>query len=154
MDYHDLIPEIRKWEEHNKHPFDPGEWIGCVGNFEHAIGYAWLFWPAFVIHEDCILGEGFAQEVYQGFLAQTKGDKSAVEAVMNHIHIAPLFSGSSKRPTPLQAQWLGERLRDMWEAKLKRDFPDRKIKVEFYMPENRDDLGEYQLTAFQERNAG
>src|SRR5437762_3546235 len=62
MDYHDLIPELRAWEDHNKHPFDPADWIGCVGTFEHAIGYAWLFWPSFVIHEDCILGEGFSEE--------------------------------------------------------------------------------------------
>ena len=43
MDYHDLIPEIREWEKRNKRAFDPADWIECVGNFEHAIGYAWLF---------------------------------------------------------------------------------------------------------------
>jgi hypothetical protein len=154
MDYHDLIPEIRAWEEHNKHAFDPADWIECIGSFEHAIGYAWLFWPSFVVHDDCILGEGFAEDTYRGFLDQAKGDKSAVEAVMNHVHIAEMFSASDKRPTPQQLQWLGERLRDMWDAKLKRDFPEKNVKVSFHVPEDPAKLREYELTAFQVRNAG
>src|SRR5437763_699074 len=128
MDYHALVPEIREWEEHNKCSFDPGQWIAGVGRFDHAVGYAWAFWPDFVLHDDCVLRkDSFTDETYRGFIEQTKGDKSAVEAVINHLHIIDMFPNAEA--TKVQVQWLGERLRDMWDAKLKRDFPDRKVAV-------------------------
>jgi len=154
MDYHSLIPELQGWETHNNRPFTPGDWIGCIGNFEHAIGYLWLFWPTFVLHDDMLLGEGFSRDVLKGFLAQENGNKSAVEAVMNHIHLSPLFVNSENPPTAAQIQWLGERLQQMWLSKLTLEFPGLHIKVEFYAPEDPEDLEQYQVTAFQVRQQG
>jgi hypothetical protein len=127
--------------------------------FEHAIGYLWLFWPNFVLHDGLLLGEGFSQSALTGFLVQSdknKSDneiKSAVEAVMNHIHLSSLFT-TDNRPTHAQLQWLGKRIQEMWRAKLNLDFPSLDINVEFYLPSDSDDLEEYQVTAFRNRGPG
>ncbi len=149
MDYRNLIPEIREWEEVNKAEFDPGSWISLAGNYEHAIGYAWLFWPTFEVFDGCVLRSGFDAVNYYGFLKQTNGNRAAVEAVMNHIHIATLFGDPDLRPTREQLVWLGFRLKDMWDCKLRRDFPDRSLVVAFNGQDAVDDDLDFQLTAYQ-----
>jgi hypothetical protein len=149
MNYQKLIPEIGAWQEVNKGDFDPELWIRAVGNFEHAIGYAWLFWPSFEVFDGCVLRSGFTREAYYGFLEQTKGTRASVEAVINHIHILDLFSNPDLNPTREQLVWLGFRLKDMWECKLRRDFPDRDIVVAFNGHDDVDDDLDFQLTAYQ-----
>jgi hypothetical protein len=151
-DFHELIPELRDWEETNGRPFDPEDWITSAGSFEHAIGYACFFWPKFVIFDDCVLGEGFSKDAYAGFLRSSPGDKTAVEHTINHIHLSHLFPAQEKRPTKAQILFLGNRLREFWSCKLARDFPDRKIEVVFNGDEDCEDLHDYYITAYQVRN--
>jgi hypothetical protein len=106
-------------------------WIGCVGSYEHAIGYGELFWPDFVEHDGCILLTGFSEESYLGFMQKTGGNRQATEAVMNHRHILDLFCGSERRPTREQVVYLGRLLKEMWAAKLQRDFPGKRFVVSF-----------------------
>jgi hypothetical protein len=149
MDYRKLIPEIRDWEEHNRCAFDPEQWIRAVGNYEHAIGYAWLFWPSFEVFDGCVLRRGFSTDAYYGFLKQTNGNRAAVEAVINHVDIFYLFRGSDVQSTREQLVWLGDRLRDMWECKLRRDFPERRLVVAFNGQDEVSDDQDFQLTAYQ-----
>ena len=65
-------------------------WIYALGGFEHLIAYGELSWPDFVVHDGCILPEGFTEDGYRGFLEQTGGDKRAVEAMMNHVQVVDL----------------------------------------------------------------
>jgi hypothetical protein len=149
MNYRDLIPDIASWEEHNHCSFDPGEWVGAVGSFEHAIGYAFLFWPSFEPYDGCILASGYSEDSYRGFMDQLNGNKRAVEAVLNHVHIARLFSGVEVPPSRLQVVWLGNRLAEMWRAKLAFEFPGLAIVVSFNGDRMLENVDDYELTAFQ-----
>jgi hypothetical protein len=120
-----------------------------VEGYEEAISYGKLFWPDFVEHDGCILFANFNKDSYEGFMKQTGGNKKAVEAVMNHEHILDLFPNN--QPTEKQVIYLGRLLKDMWQTKLKRDFPARQISVEFYeqdckYPED------FQITFYQRSN--
>ena len=44
---------------------------------------------------------------------------------------------------------LGAVLKEIYEAKLQRVFPDRPCVVEFYVPEDKDDLMQYQISFWQ-----
>jgi hypothetical protein len=145
-----LIPELKNWN--SGEGIDIDGWISCEGDHKHLIGYARILWPDFIEHDGCIfLGDRISEESYQAFMAQTKGDKSAVEAVMNHQHIIDLFSRSQhERPTRKVVLYLGRLLREIWQAKLSRDFPTRKITVTF-LDDEVEDLLEYQVTFFQQR---
>jgi hypothetical protein len=48
-----LIPELRHWN--NGKGIHVLEWLSAIGNYEHAIAYAELFWPDFVEHDGCVL---------------------------------------------------------------------------------------------------
>lgn len=114
-----------------------------------AIAYAELFWPSFVEYDGCILFAGrFDQANFQSWMAATGGDKRAVEGVVNHTHILDLFVKHEIKPTREQVVWLGRLLREMWQAKVDRDFPGRGVVVSF--PEDAgDDLLNYEITVFQ-----
>lgn len=142
----DLVPETRDWNSGNG--IDLRSWIGCVGSLEHAIGYAELFWPDFAEHDGCILCDGFSEESYNGFMKQTGGNRQAVEAVMNHCHILDLFSDPDLNPTREQVVYLGRLLKEMWAAKLQRDFPAKRFLVTF-PEEASEDLLDYEVTFFQ-----
>jgi hypothetical protein len=49
---------------------------------------------------------------------------------MNHRHILDLFQ-PERQPTLEQILYLGRALREMWEAKLRRDFSARRFVVGF-----------------------
>jgi hypothetical protein len=146
-----LVPETREWNDGNG--ISLKAWIACVGSIEHAIAYGELFWPEFVEFDGCVFFGGYSaesyRESYQGFMEQTCSNKQAVEKVMNHRHILDLFC-CPREPTREQVVYLGRLLKEMWSAKLQRDFPNKRFVVSF-SEERSDDLLDYEVTFFQER---
>jgi hypothetical protein len=84
--------------------------------------YQKLFWPDFVEHDDCVF-VAFDEPIYKQWLQQTGGDKRKVEAVMNHRHIIDILPETVESPTRSLVVSFGQLLRDVWDAKLRRDFP-------------------------------
>jgi hypothetical protein len=140
-DLEKLIPELTQWR-HGR-GIDVVVWIGAVGNFEHGIGYGRMFWEEYVEYDDCILSANFDEDSYWGFLRQFDNNKEAVERVMNHVHVSDCFP-SQKRTTD-QVIYFGRLLKEIWQAKLERDFPTRTVLVEFY------EEVDYEITFFQPR---
>jgi hypothetical protein len=144
----DLIPETRDWNGGRGISLEA--WVSCVGSYEHAIAYGELFWADFVEHDGCVFFAGFSEESYHGFMQQAGGDRQAVEAVMNHCHILDLFCRPGLAPSREQVVYLGRLLKEMWAAKLQRDFPGKRFVVAF-PEEPSENLLDYQVTFFQER---
>jgi hypothetical protein len=146
IDFAALIPGLAEWN--NGRGISIEGWTQCSGSFELAIGYSRLFWPAFVEHDGCVLLAGFSVESYRGFMDQCGGDRRRVEAVLNHRHVFDHFSHADGSATAQQIVYLGRILKDMWEAKLARDFPSRRFVVSF--PEGPyDDIVDYEVTFWQ-----
>ena len=83
-------------------------------------------------------------------MEQTRGNRQAVEAVLNHRHILDLFYRPELKPTRAQVVYLGRLLKEMWAAKLQRDFPGKRFVVSL-SEEEIEELLDYQVTFFQER---
>ena len=103
-------------------------WLANLGRYEDALHYAALFWPAFVEVDGCVLLGSKAPDTLGDWQAKFAGDRVSVEAMLNHRHIHDLFLRAPE-PTPQVTQELGLLLRDMWTAKLARDFPGREFVV-------------------------
>ena len=147
--YKELLPKLKNhWSGD-----DIDGWIHIEGDLEFLIGYARILWPDFLEHDTCIFREeAFSEETYQGFMKQTNQDRNAVEAVMNHIHILDLFScniATEPKPSRKLISHVGQLLKEMWSAKLHRDYPHKSITVSF-LENPLDDLIGYQVTFFQE----
>jgi hypothetical protein len=143
-DFAALIPELSAWN--GGAGIDPESWISCVGNYELATGYSLIFWPSFVSFDGYVLREGFSQESLRGFERATTGDRMAVEAVMNHVHIADIHC--NVEPTEGQLRYLGRVLKDIHEVKLRRDFPGIRFAVSFNDEAGLDPT-DYELTFWQ-----
>ena len=128
---------------------DIESWIATRGDFQKAIGYSVIFWPEFIEYDGCVLKRNFSKWSYDGFMKQCKGDKTRVEAVMNHFHIKDIhyFTDSNTRE---QLIYLGNILKEIYRYKLKVQFPRKQFEVKF---ENgyKEELLDYELTFYQKR---
>ena len=109
--------------------------------------YQGTFWPDFVEHDGCVF-LAFDKATYQQWLRQIGGDKRKIESVMNHRHIVDLLPKAVESPTRSLVTAFGQLLRDVWDAKLQRDFPARKFCVNFPSEEHKD-LTDYEITFYQ-----
>ncbi len=139
--------ELATWN--NGAGIDIESWIGCMGNFSLAVGYASVFWPDFVLFDGYILRKEFSEESLRGCASRQGATRKSVEWVMNHLHIADIHSGSCEDGSKDKVLLLGNVLKEIYEAKLFRQWPDRPCQVEFYIPDDEDDLIEYQLSFWQ-----
>jgi hypothetical protein len=148
----DMLAELSAWN--NGKGIDLESWVGCKGNFRLAVGYSTIFWPRFVLFENYILREGFNLDSLRGFERQQKGNKRAVEAVMNHLHIADIQYVGCEDITEGRAVFIGRVLKDIYEAKLQWQFPDRPCEVSFYEPDDRRNLMDFEITFWQRSHGG
>lgn len=139
-----LIPDSATFIEGG---IDPESWVAGHGNYELMIAYSTIFWPQFVEFEGYILREDFSLDALAGFEA-APGPRRATEATMNHIHIGDLHSPACA--TADQERYLGRILREIYEVKLRHDFPDRNFVVYFNDDEDPALDPDYQVTFWQE----
>jgi hypothetical protein len=144
VDYNELIPALKDWDQGNG--IDVKSWIGSVGDFQRAIGYSALFWPAFEEIEGCVVRGDASPEDVRKWMEHLKGDRRGVEATVNHLHLVDLHDAECGDATPERLSHLGRVMREMYECKLGRDFPEKEFVVRFDEPESGDDPTDYVLT--------
>jgi hypothetical protein len=150
VDFSTLIPELPDWN--NGAGINVHSWIGCSGDFQKAIGYSTIFWPEFIEVDGCIVLADTPPDNVARWLNQTKGDKQAAEAVMNHLHLRDLHYYGCPDATPERLAYLGEVLKDIYECKLRRDFPGRELTVELQCPkDDSSSIDDYILMFYQGR---
>lgn len=142
-----MTPELESWN--NGEGIDLEGWVGCVGNFQLAVGYITIFWPEFIEFEEYILRKGFSEEALRGFEDQEKRNKLTVEAVMNHLHIADIQHFGCEDISKDKLILLGNTLKEIYEAKLQLQFPGKTFTVSFHVPNDEDDLMAYEITFWQ-----
>ena len=123
----ELIPDMSNWNDGKG--VHPRMWLQCMGNYELAIGYSQIFWPQFERFESYVLQPGFSLEMLRGYEKFFGGDRTKIEAEMNSVELYDLHSTTS--PNEAQLRFLGQVLKDCWDAKLNRDFPDMRFVVSF-----------------------
>lgn len=139
--------ELGRWN--NGAGTDLETWVSCEGRLALAVGYATIFWPEFESVDGYVLRKGWHPEARRGFEQRPGATRQSVEWVLNHLHLADLHALPDPEATPDKLIALGTVLADVYRAKLAWEFPDKPCEVEFYVPENKDELWEYQLSFWQ-----
>lgn len=140
--------ELQAWN--NGRGIDLESWVGCEGRFSLAVGYITIFWPDFVEHDGYILRNGFNIESLRGFECKEGTTRKSVEWVMNHLHLDGIQYAGCEDISKDKLITLGNTLKEIYEAKLKFQFPNNPCFVEFYIPEDPEDLGDYQISFWQQ----
>lgn len=138
--------ELGAWN--NGSGIDLEGWVSFSGNYSLAVGYITLFWPDFVEFEGYILRQDFSLDSLRGFEAQAGSTRKSVEWVMNHLHLADLHATEEDLAVD-KLLILGQTLKQIYEAKLASQFPHAPCMVEFYKPEDPDEILDYQLSFWQ-----
>ena len=124
-----ILPELSEWNEGKG--MAPEGWLGAYGSVPSALMYSSLFWPEFVEFEGCLLWHDATPDLFFQWMTTLGGNCTAVEGVMNHVHITDVFLNAPEVPTDEQVDYLGHLLKDMWSLKLRRDFPHLDVQVDF-----------------------
>jgi hypothetical protein len=124
-------------------------WVGCEGRFALAVGYATIFWPELEVLDGFIVRKGSSPEAVRGFVSQPGASRLSVERMMNHVHLVDLHYRGCPDATPDKLLALGNTLKEIYEAKLRWQFPGRPCKVQLHVPEDPHALDEYELTYWQ-----
>ncbi len=144
----DLVPDARLWNDGRG--VDLASWIDMMGSYELAVGYSSIFWPEFVVIDDYVLRQGSTEPNLRDW-EQTGRSQRAIEAVINHIHIADIHGHATA--SEAQLRHLGRTLQSIYRLKLAADFPDRSFEVHF---NDEDGLTptDFELTFFQVEPSG
>jgi len=115
----------------------PDDWIWIEGQAEQALGYCALFWPDIEVVEDFILRAPYHIDSLRKW-QETGRSRKLIEKAMNFVSLEGAFTGieQSGEQYEHQLKHISKLMADMWDAKLRRDFPDRDFSV---IVVNRDD---------------
>ena len=128
---------------------DLESWIGCEGRFSLAIGYATLFWPSFEEVDGYIVRSGVSRECLKSWASREGANRQSVEALVNHEHLADIQYVGCPDCSSDKLVALGRVLKEIYEAKLAYQFPNRKFCVSLYEPEDPEDLAAYEISFWQ-----
>ncbi|WP_421854588.1 hypothetical protein [Oricola sp.] len=142
-----MSDELRAWNNGAGIPLET--WTESEGNYKLAVGYAALLWPRFEAVGKYILVEGVSKENIEGFENQAGSTPKGVEWTLNHWHLADLHYHDRDNLSADKLLFVGNIVKEMWEAKLRTQFPDRPCTVEFYVPDDPEELSEYQVSFWQ-----
>jgi len=152
-----LILDLRNWKNLNGKPFTIYDWIVNEGSMPFAIGYSFLFWPDFVEYDGCIIIKNhFNKHNFETWKqVEYITNYAQIESVLNHIHLLDWFGIDEKRDeiNHEQIRFLGNRICEIYRAKLNIQFPDRNFIFEFNGNDILEAFDEYELTFYQPLNS-
>ncbi len=147
--------ELGSWN--NGKGIDLESWVSCSGSFSLAVGYSTIFCPKFIEFDGYIL-EGSKRldertiKCIRGFESEEGSTPKSVEWVINHFHIADLQYSDCEDLSPDKLLILGEALKETYESRLSYFLPNKPCIVEFYKPNNLEDVLDYQISFWQKKH--
>jgi len=139
--------ELARWS--NGTGIDLESWVGCMGNFSLAVGYATVFWPEFVAFENYILRKDFPEPGLRNIEKQPGVTGKDIEWHMNHMHLDNIQALGCDDISKDKLELLGKTLKEIHEVKLQWQVPGKPCAVEFYIPEDPEDFTQYQISFWQ-----
>ena len=137
-----MLMELKMWNA------SLDDWISSSGNMKLMVGYSSILWPQFKLLDGCIVHDSVTASSLKVWRDHLKGDLRGVEGVVNHRHLADIHS-DDQETTLDRIKYMMPVLKEIYEAKLKWQFPDRPCVVSLIYPDDEGDLVDYQITFWQ-----
>jgi len=110
-------------------PFRPQNFLLETTTVAEACALSTVCWPNFTEYRGCVILEWkFSRENVDLWLAELDGDTSAVEQVVNHVHLWETI-GANGPVEQSAVEWLANRIGSMWQSRLREEFPGRRFVV-------------------------
>ena len=148
-DMNELIPELAEWNDGAG--IDLPTWISGIGRYDHALGYASVFWPSFFDYQGCVLRSLPTASDFEKLKQHLGGDLSQAELFLNHLHMVNIFHSPDYQPSRELLLRLGQILKATWTGKLAQDYPGDRFRV--YLTTTSSNSEEWELTFCRDRTA-
>ena len=127
------MKRFTKWQAEWAQPdFDLWDFMTYHGNLDLAVAFTELFWPDIVEVDGCYFrAQTGYEEMMKHWHDELKGDKQALEALINHLHVYDLFTRDDAENDLEVYEHLGEVLVECWTCALKTKFPDLEFTVDY-----------------------
>lgn len=125
-----LLPDLSALRAQVQWEYTTQNYIESKGSFELSIAFARLFWPELVERNGCILRADVLNEAdFERWWRETAGDITAVERVLNQLHVETLVPSDSTELDESVYRYLATILVETWSARVKVLYPDREFVV-------------------------
>lgn len=142
-----MAEELQAWN--GGKGIDLADWVGCEGRFSLAVGYLTVFWPEFQMLDGHIVRARTTIDSLRSFQRDQGSTRQSVEAMLNHLHLTDIQHLGCPDASADKLLALGTKLKEVYEAKLAWQFPDRPCIVRLFVPEDEGALDAYELTFWQ-----
>ncbi len=122
------LSQVREWAGGTA-DFNPAAFVMYNVSVAEAAVLSTLLWPDFVEYDGCVLlAFKFDEAGVSNWLDHLEGDRRAVEAVVNHVHLWDVLA--AKAPEEYAAlSALAGRIAPMWRAAARAAFPEREFDI-------------------------
>src|SRR4029453_5763526 len=118
----------QRWREWHPEDYTLREYLQDMGTWEVLAACATLFWPEFVeVDGGVFRAQVYSAENVSHWMEVLQGDRRAVEAMINHLHVGYLLSATPEHEEI--CSYLLQVLAGTWAAALRHHFPDREFEV-------------------------
>ncbi len=131
------MPSFQSWKSGfgDHATLTPWNYVDAHASVELVAACATMFWPLFVVERDCvILQEHFVQKTFDEWYAYFHGDRSATEAMLNHVHLVDVFlnqPGSEYADESYLFAYIAQIMAKCWQCALQTQFPERRLQVTY-----------------------
>jgi hypothetical protein len=136
-----LINHLKQfYEKSDTNNFNVEDFVSAFGSPLLALTYSYLFWPDFVVFDGMIFHQTTIETdddraQIRAALSKLSSRKEVEQSFNQFMLPDDLFSAGTSTTTDEENLYLAQRLKEMWEARLARVFPDRKCVVELQLPD-------------------
>jgi hypothetical protein len=123
------LPKFRAWSEQFEPPADTSAYIAQEVSVTGATVLSELFFPELVEVQDCVLlATRYEPSNFDGWWERTGGDHTAIERVLNHLHLWDLFEPSGEEEERA-LDVLSRKIAFAWRSCAEARFPERSFEV-------------------------
>lgn len=135
----DSIGKFNNWKNQWGDPSQIGimDYINFNIHPEDVLILGYLFFPKFIEFDGCVFFQDhFSEENYFSWKERLGNDRVAIEKVINHVHVYDVFANFTTKLEDSIFERIGRLLQLSWSIYLRREFPHKRIIVDYSNDEN------------------
>jgi len=128
--------DVSDWARSFEPPMRLLDVIGVKIGLSGTLAVAAILWPKFVEVRGCVLLScRYDATEFEGWWSQLDGDHTAIEDMVNHLHLWDVFPAVDDPLAERGLVELGELMAESWRYALRSAYPGRDFLVSFDMEE-------------------
>lgn len=105
-------------------------------------------WPSFLERRDCVVLSDVSSKDLAELLYLTQNSRATVETQLNRRRLIQLLPANAP-VSPVELTVIGSMIKEMWQAKLRSNFPNKTFSVIFTEGKTGLDVENFEITFFQ-----